>query len=139
MEVVINACFGGFGLSEAGYRAYYWRKGKAVHRVGTSRLFAFYFDEPMPAEFKLPEGEYFMPREHPEYARYNKWYSEHSLYANDIPRDDPDLIAVVRELGDKASGECASLEIVEIPDGVAWKIEEYDGNEHVAEEHRTWP
>jgi len=30
------------------------------------------------------------------------------------------------------------LAIVEIPDDVEYTIEEYDGNEHVAEAHRTW-
>jgi hypothetical protein len=28
--------------------------------------------------------------------------------------------------------------VVTIPDDVAWTIEEYDGNEWVAEVHRTW-
>ena len=27
---------------------------------------------------------------------------------------------------------------VEIPDGVQWEIDEYDGGERVAECHRTW-
>jgi hypothetical protein len=27
---------------------------------------------------------------------------------------------------------------VDIPDDVKWEIEEYDGNEWVAEVHRTW-
>ena len=44
----------------------------------------------------------------------------------------------VETLGDKASGNSARLRIVEIPDDVEWKIEEYDGYEHVAEVHRTW-
>jgi len=30
------------------------------------------------------------------------------------------------------------LKIVDIPDGVEWEIEEYDGMEWVAEKHRTW-
>lgn len=137
MEVVINGCFGGFGLSEAGVRAYWKRKGKQVHAYGR-RPGTSYFDEPKPDAFRLPEGEYFMPRDHPEFERYNKWYSDHTLYDRDIPRDDSDLVAVVKELGDAANDEYAKLRIVEIPDGVKWRIEEYDGNEHVAEEHRTW-
>jgi len=32
----------------------------------------------------------------------------------------------------------ADLKIVEIPDGTNYEIDEYDGNEHVAEVHRTW-
>jgi hypothetical protein len=48
------------------------------------------------------------------------------------------LIQVVEELGDGANGYFAKLKIVEIPDDVLWQIEEYDGKEWVAEQHRTW-
>ena len=30
------------------------------------------------------------------------------------------------------------LTIVDVPDEVKWHIHEYDGLEHVAEDHRTW-
>jgi hypothetical protein len=30
------------------------------------------------------------------------------------------------------------LKIVEVPADVEWVIDVYDGNEHVAEAHRTW-
>jgi hypothetical protein len=33
----------------------------------------------------------------------------------------------------------AELEVVEIPDDVEWIIVDYDGMEHIAEKHRTWP
>lgn len=56
----------------------------------------------------------------------------------DVERNDPDLVAVVEELGEKAAGPCASLKVVEIPDDVEWWIEEYDGVEHVAEAHLRW-
>lgn len=72
-------------------------------------------------------------------------FTEANKYARSIEidtrpecRHDPDLIEVVRELGDRAAGHCAELRIVEIPDGVDYQIEEYDGNEHIAEVHRTW-
>jgi hypothetical protein len=42
-------------------------------------------------------------------------------------------------LGRAASDPLAQLQVVEIPDGVEWQIEEYDGVEWVAEKHRTWP
>ena len=53
-------------------------------------------------------------------------------------RDDPILIQVVEELGETANGRCASLKIIEIPDDVEWTIGEYDGQEWIAEKHRTW-
>jgi hypothetical protein len=37
-----------------------------------------------------------------------------------------------------ANGAHANLKIVEIPGDVSWHIGEYDGNEWVAEDHRSW-
>ena len=59
-------------------------------------------------------------------------------YAGDLKRDDRVLVAVVEELGKRASNSLSKLEIVEIPIDVEWLIEEYDGNEWVSETHRTW-
>lgn len=133
MKIVINNCFGGFGLSEKAMRAYFAKKGRDVFKSGDG-LFTTYFDAPVPKEFKAD-----ISYDHPDYKRYCQWYSEHGLYDKDIPRDDPDLVSVVEELGCKgASGQYASLSVVEIPDGVQWQIEEYNGSEHVAEVHRTW-
>ena len=56
----------------------------------------------------------------------------------DIRRDCPHLVQVVQELGSAANSPYAELKVVEIPNGVEWQIDEYDGNEWVAEAHRTW-
>lgn len=53
-------------------------------------------------------------------------------------RANPKLVDIVEKLGTEANGESATLEIVEIPDDVSWHIAEYDGYEHIAEDHRTW-
>lgn len=53
-------------------------------------------------------------------------------------RTDPELISVIEKLGDKANGQYAQIEIVEIPDGIAWEINEYDGIETIHEVHRSW-
>ena len=56
-----------------------------------------------------------------------------------VERNDPDLVAAVETLGsESASGMCAELKVVDIPDGIEYEIAEYDGNERVAEKHRTW-
>jgi hypothetical protein len=64
-----------------------------------------------------------------------KWDGYGSAFSND--RANPKLVAVVEKLGDRA-GNMADLKVVEIPDGVEWEIESYDGKEWVSEKHRTW-
>jgi hypothetical protein len=61
----------------------------------------------------------------------NWWYA-------DVERDDPYLVQIVREMGAEANGRFSKLKIVEIPGDVDWEIGEYDGNEWIAEKHRTW-
>lgn len=53
-------------------------------------------------------------------------------------RTDPKLVDCIETLGDKANGMCANLRVVEIPIDIKWSIEEYDGNEWIAEKHRVW-
>jgi len=67
--------------------------------------------------------------------------TERPTYADEIARDDADLIAVVEALGGKANTQYSQLKVVEVPMWLkekGWTIEEYDGVEHIAESHRTW-
>lgn len=57
---------------------------------------------------------------------------------DEVTRTDPDVVAVVESLGEKANGNCAKLKVVEIPDGVRWEIDEYDGIESVREVSQSW-
>ena len=61
-----------------------------------------------------------------------------SFYWMDDKRTDSLLVEVVEELGERASGEYAKLKVVELPEDVQWSIRERDGNEWIAENHRTW-
>ena len=134
MKVVINACHGGFGLSERAAMRYAELKGLTLYPEHNPLYTTYWL---------VPEGE----RE--DQTNYRTWSLDQRQASNvrqakqmlgecATPRDDPALVQVVEELGDDASGRFSALAIVEIPDGVAWQIEEYDGYEHVAERHRTW-
>jgi hypothetical protein len=57
---------------------------------------------------------------------------------DDIKRNNSILVEIVEQLGEAANGEFAELKVVEIPDDAEWTIQEYDGDEWVAEKHRTW-
>lgn len=111
MKVVINSCYGGFGLSDEAFVYYLNKKGIKFTREKSE--FGFFGDN-----FYDEKGEF--------------------LSDNNLDRSDPELIKTVEELGEKANGLCAKLKIVEIPDDIEYEIEEYDGVEWIAENHRTW-
>ena len=68
------------------------------------------------------------------------WYdiADNPVYATELERTDPDLIAVVEELGPEADWHYSNLKVVEVPDDVRWHIHEYDGKEEIHENHRIW-
>lgn len=119
-KVVINSCYGGFGLSTEAFEMLLDRKGIEFEKV------------PAKYALKSKDCDYYRKGHVGENDHY-LWYYE---FAKD--RSDADLIAVVEHFGDKANSWASKLKIVEIPDDVDWQIEEYDGNEWVAEKHRTW-
>jgi hypothetical protein len=57
----------------------------------------------------------------------------------DAWRSHPKLIEAIEHIGcEKASGSLAQIEVVTIPDGVKWEIDDYDGIESIHEQHRSW-
>jgi hypothetical protein len=117
MKVVINRCYGGFGLSDDAIMRYAELKGiNLVMEPSDSKIMGatFYVDG-------IKDDEHYF-----------------SYYDLSNDRTDPFLIQVVEEMGDKVNGFASELHIVEVPEEVEWTIEEYDGIEWVAEKHRTW-
>lgn len=112
--IVINTKYGGFGLSKEARLLYLERAGIAYTLV--------------PGPDRHTESLY-GPRVE---VNGNNWRD------NDIARDDPILVDVIRQLGRQADGSHAILKIVEVPAGVKWNVAEYDGLEWVEEVHRTW-
>ena len=137
MEIVINKCYGGFSLSLDAVKRYAEIKGLTLYPEKDKHGFHTYWTVPKQGRVKELKGGWMT---HSEEARkeYNRKYGEQTIYDRSIPRDDPALVQVVRELGDMANGEHAKLAVVEIPNGVSWEIVEYDGHEHIAESHSTW-
>jgi len=136
MKIVINKCYGGFGLSDAAMHRYAEIKGITLYPE-KGGLFNTYYTVSADQRVQPLAGNW---NDHSLEVReaYNARYGEEVLYDRDMERDDPILIQVVEELGETANGRCASLKIIEIPDDVEWDIEEYDGQEWIAEKHRTW-
>lgn len=123
-KIVINTCFGGFRLSDAGIRKYAELKGLTLYPE-TGRY-------GMPTYWLVPIDE---ARTKPlaSRAHFDAIFNDRN-----IARDDPYLVQTVELLGAAANGPHAVLKIVEIPDDIAWEIRDYDGKEHVAEKRSTW-
>lgn len=135
MKIVINRCFGGFALSEQAMHAYAARKGMKLYPEKDGCI-TTYWTVPRNQRPREIDWQAATPEER---QAHNEAYSKAILYDRDIERDDPDLVAVVEVLGsEQASDRYADLRVVEIPDDVEYEISEYDGNEHIAEKHRTW-
>ncbi len=60
------------------------------------------------------------------------------LNYNPQRREHPLLVECVETLGQQANTQVSNLRVVEIPDGVKYTIEEYDGIESIHEVHREW-
>lgn len=108
MKVVINRCYGGFSISK--------EAAQLMASMGCRQ-----------AQAELDRSDDFW---------YGYGYAKG--FDNGYSRIDEHLIYAVETLGVKANGCSAELVVVEIPDGIKWYIQDYDGMESIEEEHRSW-
>ena len=149
MKVVLNRCFGGFGLSPKAYKRIaeltgvecYFFTGvhsdkKCTLEDAEKTSFFSVYNIPNPQDYKYEDWS---AMSHEEKDTWNKQYRERRIDDFRDDRTNPLLIRVVEELGsDIASGQLSELEVVEIPDGIDWEIDDYDGRETIEEKHRSW-
>lgn len=103
---------------------------------GLSRL-AFLRLRELGDETALEEPDLGEPYPNKRIRRPSGWGGD--TFCERIPRDDPLLLQVIKELGTKkASAPLATLRVVAIPDGVKWIITNVDGIEQIEEQHRSW-
>jgi len=138
-RIIISTCFGGFSFSTAAALELVRRNAACVQR----KTFAEYTGGKTWETYQwiggepVPIGDGFKAHEH---LVSDVLYKDGHVYMIDdsAARTDPTALAVVEELGERANGMCAELRIVEIPAGVEWEIDEYDGSETIDEKHRSW-
>lgn len=148
-KIVINKCYGGFGLSA---EALLWLWDHGVTSIGKPVEEYYKFPDNMPVLMgktieewlrdDLKKWKQYLKDGSPKRGLLGPIFTADETHALSthvtLPRDAPMLVACVETLGDKADGPYSELVIVEIPDDVEWTVEEYDGQEWVAEKHRTW-
>lgn len=143
MKVVINSCYGGAGLSPKACEWLYergYRGNSFAHPVDTyygNSTFCNAKDDLAKwnnyKTGKVKSSMFLTP-----FSPDEKFVLSTHLNSDTETRTNPLLIECLETLGEDASGDCAKLTIVEIPDGINWEITEYDGSESVEEVHRSW-
>lgn len=129
MKVVINDTYGGFGISK---KAAEWLIEEKDWQVTQWEDGTFADDSADLVDRTAgPGGD-------PEDRLLGPRYSFVTDRQDAELRKDPDLIECIETLGEEANGRHSKLKVIEVPDDVEWEIKEYDGNEWVAEKHRTW-
>ena len=122
MKVVINRCYGGFGLSHEAVMRYFEIKGVTVYpeqdkSLGHWKFWTYWLVKPED-RIESKEGEAFYAMSMEDRRAYNQAHSEQTAYPREMERHDPVLVQVVEEMGDKANGAHVKLAVVEIPDDV---------------------
>lgn len=115
MKIVINSDYGGFGLSS-----------EAMEFIASRKGWNYQITDNYERWWEPPLNS----------IEYNIFGAQ--IWDVDLPRTDRDLVDCVELLGDKSWGRNAALKVVMVPDKVEWHIQEQDGREWIAEDHRTW-
>ena len=136
-KVILNKCYGGFDVSKEAYMLYAKKKGLTLYLYESEfinkkfiykkinnddSIFRHYFTKDMGDNIEIN----------------NEDYEKYCLYLRDEHREDPILIEVIEELGEKANGRFGNLKIVEIPDDLDYVIDEYDGIETLHQRVQEW-
>lgn len=148
MKVVVNKCFGGFGLSAKALVelikinstcvksiepiTYYGGDNIKNPSLDWEERFNKDFERYIETEDGYKHDSFGYP-----ILKDNVFYMLEDWYETSL-RTNADLIKVVESLGKEANGMYADLKVVEIPDGVDFKIDDYDGMESIHEKHRSW-
>ena len=140
MKLVINTCYGGFSLSDEAMRFIANEMGINlwVEPDPQFNTLTNYWTVPPEARPKPVVNDDWYYMSDAERTAHNKAYEASQLSTHDMDRTSRHLIKAVETLGERANGGCADLKVVEIPDGISWELDEYDGIETVRETHRSW-
>ena len=135
MKIILNKCYGGFSLSHEAYMLYAKKKGITLYPYAIDYATNTYYIT------NNPENEYtvhYFTKNYGNTISFKDAEDEYFLWLNYSYREDPILVEVVEELGERANGSYAKLEVVEIPDDMDYVIDNYDGIETLHQKVQEW-
>ena len=132
MKIVINNCYGGFGLSQ-----------KALRKLAERGFLITINKNREPVNVDAPLTVSYCE----EVVGWWLWKTKRSWYELGLNyhvvdtikfRINPKLIEVVEELGGDVDTLYSDLKIIKIPDDEDVQIADYDGKEWVEQKHKGW-
>lgn len=151
-KVIINKCFGGYGFDpftvqkyadEKGVKLYWYKQAFNTYRSNLKEDMIKIPFEIIAKDDGLRMGYVALTKDMGDtYIRdwqdENVCADEFDINNDDASRTDPVLIDVIEKYGDANVHGGHAPTVVEVPDGVEWMIEEYDGFETLHEKHRIF-
>lgn len=143
MKIVINRCVGFFGISNEALIRLVERDSSAVAGLRDEGDYERWYGPGRGFDISLRDG-FFAANAVDGVLKDGVRY----ILDYETPRTDPDLIAVIEEMGEESAiPDYSNLVVVTIPDGVDWYIHEEhhdccecegNGMESIHEVHRVW-
>ena len=137
MKVILNKRYGGFGVSQEAYELYAKKKGIEIF----SYKLECRNDKPIYRKTDMGSSIFTITftKDFGDYVELSDDNSEkYILELRGNHREDPVLIEVVEELGERADSPFSKLVVVDIPDGMEYEIDEYDGVETLHQKVEKW-
>lgn len=141
MKIILNGCYGGFGLSYEAMVLYWHARCRDLYFYKDISTYDDYIKVHKYERISLTDiqnqtkrnqytGYIYCTTE--DQGEFLDHFPENVVNDRDIDRTDPILISVVETMGSEAaSGRFAKLYIEEIPNGTQYKIDNYDGIEEL--------
>ena len=136
-KVILNKCYGGFSLSDLAYKRYAKKSGIKLFK------YEMYINaDTVSCEFRKVKNSdsllfsYYVTKDLGKTT--NELPKDYCFTLGRENREDPVLIEVIEELGEKANTKFSDLKIVEIPDDLDYVIDDYDGIETLHEKVQVW-
>jgi hypothetical protein len=144
MKIVVNRCYGGFGISKEALLELIKRDSECVGKFTPKKYYGGEnrntkweenFNKDLKNHYIIDLGDGYLG-----HRLYTNIYKDGIIYtdATKDHRTDHDLIELIEIMGDAVNSEFSELKVIEIPDGIEYEIEDYYGIETIHEIHRSW-
>ena len=136
MKVILNKCYGGFGFSHEAIMLFAKEKGITLFPYASNHpnKYSRLSDEEADNAFLI----YYFTEDFGDCPKNSDIDWSKHFYFNDDYRADPVAVSIVERLGERANGRFAKLVVVDIPDGMKYTIDDYDGVETLHEAVPVW-